>query len=58
MLQPLTRLMSNKVKFKWTDVEQKSFDEVKQMVAHNNLLAYTDCKKQFDIHMDGSEFKL
>ena len=57
-MQPLTILTSKQIKFKWTDVEQKPFDEVKTMVAHNTLLAYTDCNKQFDIHMDGSEFKL
>ena len=56
-MQPLTILTSKQIKFKWTDVEQKPFDEVKTMVAHNTLLAYTDCNKQFDIHMDGSEFK-
>ena len=28
MLQPLTRLKSKNVKFKWTDVKQKSSDKV------------------------------
>ena len=29
LLQPLTVLTPKKVKFKWTFVEQKSFDEIK-----------------------------
>ena len=30
LLQPLTALSSKKVKFKWTHVEQKGFDEIKR----------------------------
>ena len=40
------------VKFKWTDVEQKAFDEIKRTVAGNTLLAYTDFSKCFNIHTD------
>ena len=29
LLKPLTELTSTKVKFKWTDVEQQAFDEIK-----------------------------
>ena len=35
LLHPLTALTSPKVKFKWTDVEQKSYDEIKRTVAHD-----------------------
>ena len=55
LLQPLTELVSNKVKFKWTDVEQKAFSEIKQIVTHNILLIHPYFKKLFDIHTNASD---
>eukprot|EP00957_Ditylum_brightwellii_P185893 14152804-Ditylum_brightwellii.AAC.1 len=37
-LSPLIVLTSKKAKWKWTEVEQQSFDAVKTAVAKNNLL--------------------
>ena len=37
LLQPLTAITSNKVKFKCTNVEQKSFDDIKRIVVRNTL---------------------
>ena len=51
MLQPLTRMMSKNVKFKCTNVKQKSFDEVKWIVAGDTLLTYPGFNKQFDIYI-------
>ena len=45
LIHPLTALTSNKVKFKWTDVEQKGFDDIKRDVAHDTLLPYPDFNK-------------
>ena len=39
---PFNCTFVNKEKFKWTDVEQKAFDEIKQIFAHDTLLAYPD----------------
>ena len=50
LLHPLTLLKPPKVKFKWTDVEQKSFDDIKRTVYHENLLEYPDFDKRFGIH--------
>ena len=47
LLQPLTELTPNMVKFKWTFVEQKAFDEIKQIVTYDNLLIYPDFNKRF-----------
>ena len=46
IFQSLTGLTSKNKFFKWTNVEQKYFDEAKQIVAHNvitkgNLYAIT-----------------
>ena len=38
VLKPLTALPSNQVWFKWIDVEQKAFDDIKHSVAHDTLL--------------------
>ena len=56
LLQPLNLLTSNKVDFKWTDVEQSAFGEIKQIVACDILLIYPDCNKRFYIHADASNF--
>ena len=58
LLHPLTVFASSKVKFKWADVEQKAFNEIKRMVACNKLLIYTDLKKRFDSHTDASDLQL
>ena len=46
MLQPLTNLMLTKIEFKWEDVEHKTFEEIKRIVARNTLLAYSDFNKK------------
>ena len=58
LLQPLNVLKSNTVKFKWTDVEQKTFDEIKRIVVCDTLLIYPYFNKYFDIHTDASDFQL
>ena len=40
LLDPLTALTSHKVKFKWTDLEQKAFEGIKRAVSRDTLLAY------------------
>ena len=58
LLQPLTVLTSNMVKFKWTDGEQKAFDDIKRAVTQDTLSAYPDFNKRFDIHEYVSDYKL
>ena len=57
-LAPLTIFTSIKSKFKWTKVEQYAFDEIKRIVARNNLLTYTDFNNFFKIHTNDSAFQL
>ena len=58
LLQPLTAFTSKKVNFKWTDVQQKSFDEIKWIFNRDALLIYPDFNKKIDIHTDASEFHI
>ena len=41
-LAPLTYITPSKVKFKWTKIEQDTFNEIKHIVARDILSAYPD----------------
>jgi transposase InsO family protein len=58
LLAPLTRLTSKDVPFKWTDVEQKAFDDIKRVLSTETLLAYPQFDKPFVIHTDASDTQL
>ena len=58
LLHPLTALSSPKVKFKWTAMEQKVFDDIKRTVSHDTLLVYPDSNKRFGIHTDAINYQL
>jgi hypothetical protein len=47
MLAPLSALTSKKVRFKWTDEHQKSFDAIKRVIGREVLLAYPDFDAPF-----------
>ena len=51
-IEPLTKLNPNKVKFKWTEVEQEVFEEIKRIVTRNVLLAYLGFNEEFKTHND------
>ena len=55
LLQPLTSFTPDKVMFKWTSVEQKSFTDIKHIFARDTLLEYPDFNEIFDIHMYASD---
>ena len=54
----LTALMSHRVKFKWTYMEQKDFDNIKCTFTHDTLLVYLYFKKRFDIHTDARYYQV
>ena len=58
LIHRLTALTSNKVRLKWTDVEQKYFDDIKQAVAQDTLLPYLDFNKRFNIYINASDDQL
>ena len=58
MLAPLAAMASNKAKFKWGEQEQKAFDEAKNMISKETLLAYPDFTKEFHVHTDASDYQL
>ena len=58
ILAPLTKLCSSRVKFEWGEPQQKAFDNMKQILSWEVLLAYPNFSKLFEIHMDASATKL
>ena len=47
-----------KKKTDWTDIHQKSFDEMKKVMAKETILNYPDFNKFFEIHIDVSDRQL
>ena len=58
LLHPFSALTSNTMKFNWTDVEQKEYDNITHAVIHNTLLSYPDFNRRFDIHTDDSSYQV
>ena len=58
MLAPLTKITSSKAKFKWTKIKQYAFDEIKWVVASDNLLTYPYFNEEFKIHTNASDLQL
>ena len=49
MLAPLTRIFSSKIKFKWTRIEQNTFEGIDRIVAQNTLLLFWILMKNLKI---------
>jgi hypothetical protein len=58
MLAPLTGLVIPIVRYKWGPEQQKAFDEIKQKVSQETLLAFPDCEKEFHVYTDASNKQL
>ena len=58
ILAPLSKLVSNNAKWKWTEVEQKAFDKAKRMIAKEALLSYPNFNKEFHVFTDASDYQL
>ena len=58
ILAPLSRLISKTVKYKWTDVEQKAFEQAKRMIQQETMLSYPDFNKTFHVYADASKTQL
>ena len=58
ILAPLNALNRKGVKWRWTEVEQKAFDDIKRVMSKETLLHYPDFNKPFEIHTDASHYQL
>ena len=57
-LAPLSAMTSSKVKWQWTDVHQKAFEEIKRIITKETLLMYPNFNEIFEIHTDASKTQL
>ena len=57
-LAPLTRLTSKDLPYKWTEVEQKAFKDIKAIISKDVLLAYPNFLIPFDVHTNASDTQL
>jgi hypothetical protein len=48
----ISELVSPLVKYKWGEEYQKAFDEIKQKVSKETLLAFPDFEKEFHVYTD------
>uniref|UniRef100_A0A0K0FT34 Reverse transcriptase domain-containing protein n=1 Tax=Strongyloides venezuelensis TaxID=75913 RepID=A0A0K0FT34_STRVS len=55
---PLTKLLSEKVEFKWTEDQNKAFIELKSRLKSAPILAAPDMSRNFIIHTDASEYAI
>ena len=46
------------VKWRWTDVEQKAFDQIKAAISKDVLLLYPNFTQPFEIHTNASKAQL
>jgi hypothetical protein len=58
VLAPLTSMKSENVKFVWTDVHQKAFEDMKKIVCQEVMLTSPDFSKPFHIYTDASDLQL
>ena len=57
-IEPLTRIISSKIKFKWTSVQETAFKPIKRIMALKVLLSYPDFTKDFHLYCDASDIQL
>ena len=55
-VKPLRDLICKKNQGQWTDKEQKSFDETKQLLTVQPILSYYDVNKSVTIQHDASNY--
>ena len=46
------------MKFKWTKIQQEALKEIKRIVVHIVLSAYTDSNKEYKIHTNARKFQV
>ena len=56
-LEPLTKICSTKVKFKWNGIKKNPFMEIKNIVVREILLSYTNSSEEFINHTDDYKTK-
>ena len=52
--KPQRKIGKKKTPWHWDDVHQKAFEDIKEVIARDVVLAYPDFEKPFEIYTDAS----
>ncbi|KAL4309111.1 hypothetical protein GQ457_01G013260 [Hibiscus cannabinus] len=55
---PLTKLLRKETHFEWTEKQQRSFDQLKQVLTHAPVLVQPESGKDFTVYSDASHLGL
>jgi hypothetical protein len=58
LVTPLRSMTSKNVKFIWTDVHQKAFENIKKIICREVIQNFPDFSKPFHIYKDASDTHL
>ena len=58
VIEPISRMLRDDVKFQWKEEEQKTFDHIKDLLTGPNILARPDFSQPFILQTDGSALGL
>ena len=58
LIAPLTELTKKDVPYIWTKEHQKAFEELRQVISKETLLAFPDFNKEFHVYTDASNTQL
>jgi RNase H-like domain found in reverse transcriptase/Reverse transcriptase (RNA-dependent DNA polymerase) len=57
-LTELTKVTRGSILFKWDEVHEKAFQEIKKLMSKNTMVFFPDFNKVFEIHIDASDCQL
>ena len=58
LARPLTRLTKKHVKFEWTEIEQNSFEVLRQKLIEAPILGYPDLNRPYSLYTDASDYAI
>ena len=58
LLTPLCEITGKNAEWKWTDIHNKAFQNIKKVLAREVLLSYLDFNLPFEIYTDASDNQL
>ncbi|MCP4055480.1 MAG: hypothetical protein GY739_21060, partial [Mesoflavibacter sp.] len=58
IIRPMTQLLRKDVKYEWTDIHQKAFTRIRELLCTAPVLHHADPDKPYYIEVDGSRYGL
>jgi hypothetical protein len=55
---PMEKLLKKDIEFQWNDECQQSLDILKEKMVTTPILVFSDCLKEFHVHVDASSITL